>query len=665
MTKLSGTILVGERRPAGRSAGTALRNFSIFVLFAACAATTAVADPPSGTPPRQRRVFFGELHLHTALSLDAWSYGTKLLPDDAYRFGRGDTVMVPAVQVAKEEGGSPSGEVAARRAWPLDFMAVTDHSENLGTMLPLDDPQSAFAQSELGKTFKAHPSLAFSRKVEARRDGAVAPPELRDPEAMRQAWDRVIKAANDHYSPGKFTTFIAYEWSSLPNGRNLHRNVIFNADHAPPPFTADQSQRAEDLWTYLEGVRAQGIDVIAIPHNGNASGGLMYDWNDSDGKPIDEAYAQRRAMNEPLTEIVQIKGQSDTVPALSPNDEFADFEIFDHLLGSPTNRSAPPGSYVRDAFGRGLVIQAKVGANPFKYGVVGGSDIHNGLSASSEEASAGGQFGIDPNTMLPQGDEAKRVLGLLPPVNADTGAEIPNATDAQRRIIVERSSAGLTGVWAEENNRDSIFAALKRKETFATSGTRIRVRMFAAWKIPPRILKENDWVAQAYAQGVPMGGDLPARPRDAAAPTFLVQAARDPDGANLDRIQIIKIWLDGAHYQEQVFDIAVSGHRGVDPRSHRATPVGSTVDLSSGRYTNTIGAPVLTALWRDPQFDAAKPAVYYARVLEIPTPRWSTLLAIKNHLPLSPYVPATIQERAWSSPIWYVAPRSASQDSHN
>jgi hypothetical protein len=621
-------------------------------VLTACLAGTAGADP-SVTAPGDRRVFFGELHLHTALSLDAWSYGTKLLPEDAYRFGRGDTVMVPAVQVAKEEGGSPAGEIAARRAWPLDFMAVTDHSENLGTLLSLDDPRSAFANSELGKTFKEHPNRAFSREVEARRGGEGAPPELHDPAAMRQGWDMVIKAANDNYQPGKFTTFIAYEWSSLPNGRNLHRNVIFNADHAPPPFTADQSQRAEDLWAYLEGVRARGIDVIAIPHNGNASGGLMYDWNDSDGKPIDEAYAQRRAMNEPLTEIVQIKGQSDTVPSLSPNDEFADFEIFDHLLGSPSTKSAPAGSYVRDAFGRGLAIQAKVGANPYKYGVVGGSDIHNGLSASSEDASAGGQFGIDPNTMLPQGDEAKRALGELPPLNVDTGAEMTNASEAQRRMLVERSSAGLTGVWAEENTRDAIFAALKRKETFATSGTRIRVRMFAAWQLPSHILARKDWIAQAYARGVPMGADMPERPSAAIAPTFLLQAARDPEGANLDRIQIIKIWLDGSRYQERVFDIAVSGNRKIDPRTHRTTPVGTSVDLATGSYTNTIGAPVLTAVWRDPEFDIAKPAVYYARVLEIPTPRWSTLLAVKNHLPLSTYVPATIQERAWSSPIWY------------
>jgi hypothetical protein len=251
-------------------------------------------------------------------------------------------------------------------------------------------------------------------------------------------------------------------------------------------------------------------------------------------------------MNEPLTEIVQIKGQSDTVPALSPNDEFADFEIFDHLLASPLAKSPAPGSYVRDAFGRGLVIQAQVGANPFKYGVAGGADIHNALSASREDASAGGQFGIDPNTMLPGGDTAKRALGLLPPVDPETGAEVKDTSDPQRRLIVERSSAGLTGVWAEQNTRDSIFAALRRKETFATSGSRIRVRMFGGWTYQAATVKGPDWVKQAYTQGVPMGGDLPARPQGARAPSFILQASRDPDGANLDRIQIIKIWLEGS-----------------------------------------------------------------------------------------------------------------------
>lgn len=594
------------------------RISSIMLGMAAVIATQSVAaqtsDTASPVAPDQRRVFFGDLHLHTALSIDAWGYGTRLLPADAYRFGRGETIMIPAAQVAREQGIEGEKEVPARRAWPLDFMAVTDHAESIGTLLPLDDPDSEFSRSDAGKKILANPMVAMRMKVEASAGHGSLPPQMKDATVIRHAWDLIVKAANDHYQPGKFTTFIGYEWSALLDGKNLHRNVIFNADHAPLPFAADESHRPEDLWTYLESARNQGIDVIAIPHNGNASGGLMYDWNTSDGKPIDAAYAQRRAMNEPLTEIVQIKGQSDTLPILSPNDEFANFEVFDRLLGPAAVKGTPPGSYIRDAFGRGLVIQSRTGANPFKYGVVGGTDIHNGLSTSDENASAGGQFGIDPNTMVPRGELAKKSLGM------------PTDPPPTRRTeIVERSSGGLTGVWAEENTRDSIFAALKRKETFATSGPRMRVRMFGGWNFKADLLKSKAWVKQVYAQGVPMGADLPRPPAGTRVPQLVLQASKDPDGANLDRIQIIKVWLDGTQYRERVFDAVAS------PR----------------------GAEVLTGLWRDPQFDPKQPAVYYARVLQIPTARWSTLLARKNDLPVPGDVAATIQERAWSSPIWF------------
>jgi Protein of unknown function (DUF3604) len=619
------------------------------------ARTCCAADPATPShPPGERRAFFGELHLHTAISLDAWTYGTKLMPDDAYRFGRGETIRVPAAQVAKQQGIASEHDVPAKRAWALDFMAVTDHSESMGTLLPLDDPNSSFSKSELGKQILAKPSEAQRISGYHSIGRGSLPPELNDAHAMRQAWDVEVKAANDNYQPGRFTTFIAYEWSAIPNIKNLHRNVIFNGNHAPLPFSSDQSNRPEDLWKYLESVRAQGMDVLAIPHNANASGGLMFDWNDSDGKPIDEAYAQRRALNEPLTEIVQIKGQSETVPTLSPNDEFANFEIYDHVLGTSLIKSPAPGSYVRDALGRGLIIQSKVGANPFKYGLVGASDIHNGLSTSAEDSFAGGHGGgVDPKTMLPQNDTARRMLGLQPPPEGPTGAEASKAAEAQHRDNVELGSGGLTGVWAEENTRESIFAALKRKETFATSGSRIRLRLFGGWGFEAKLLSEREWPAIAYSQGVSMGADLPVRPAHTSSPTFVLQAAKDPDGANLDRIQVIKVWLEGSVYQEKIYDVAVSGGRKIDPRTGRAPPVGNTVDLRSATYENSIGAPILSVVWRDPQFDPAKPAVYYARVLEIPTPRWSTLLAVKNHLPLSPYVQPIIQERAWSSPIWY------------
>jgi len=631
---------------------------SSFFLAGMGAALGQEASTPSGqayksnVPPSQRRVFFGELHMHTAMSFDAWGFGTKILPDTAYKFARGETVTVPASQLGLEQGIKSEGDVKATRAWPLDFMAVTDHSEAMGVLNQFDDPNNPLAKTPMGEQIIKNPKMSFYMVAKNDRSAAV-PQNLNAPQAMKNAWDLEVKAANENYEPGKFTTFIGYEWSSMAQGKyNLHRNVIFNSDHAPMPFSSADSDKPEDLWSYLEKTRAGGIDVIAIPHNGNVSGGLMYDWNDSNGRPISEEYAQRRAMNEPLTEIVQNKGQSDTVPELSPNDEFANFEIFDHLLTWPNVKSNANGGYIRQAYGRGLVIQSSVGANPYKYGVVGGADIHNGLETTDENAMASGPWGIDPKTMLPRGEAAKRDLDIVKtPALLDMDAVVNHAPKTMERNL-EFGSSGLTGVWAEANTRNSIFAALKRKETFATSGTRMRIRMFGGWAYDPAMMKSGDWVAKAYAQGVPMGSDMPARPQNSNAPKIIVQASKDPDGANLDRIQIIKIWLDGKNYKEKIFDVALSGHRKDDATGH-APAVGNTVDLKTGKYSNAIGAATLSVVWSDPEFDAKTPAVYYARALEIPTPRWSTLLAIKNKLPISKEAPATIQERGWSSPIWY------------
>jgi hypothetical protein len=526
----------------------------------------------------------------------------------------------------------------------------------MGVMNQLDHPPNAFSMSAIGQEIIKNPASAFYILKNA-VDRHTPLPQMNARPAMRSAWDLEMQAANANYAPGRFTSFIAYEWSSMNQGKyNLHRNVIFAGDKAPLPFTSADSPRPEDLWSYLERNRAEGVQALAIPHNGNVSGGLMYDWNNSDGRPIDEQYAQRRAVNEPLTEIVQNKGQSDTIPELSPSDEFARFEIFDHLLTHPEETSKPHGSYIREAFGRGLVIQQRVGANPYKMGLVGGSDIHNGLSASDENAMAGGPFGIDPNTMLPDVETAKHRLNILPtPALIDEAAEAAGRPHMNEDATIF-SSAGLTGVWAEHNTRESIFAALKRRETFATSGPRIRVRAFGGWGFDPALLRRSDWVGKAYAEGAPMGGDLPARTAAARAPSFVVQAMKAPESANLDRIQVIKVWLDGQDYREKVFDVALSGGRRVDPRTGRAPPVGNTVDLKTGRYANSIGAPLLQTVWRDPEFDPSRPAVYYVRALEIPTPRWSTLLAIKRRLPLPPNRDATIQERAWGSPIWYTPP---------
>ncbi|MGH6909001.1 MAG: DUF3604 domain-containing protein, partial [Phenylobacterium sp.] len=378
------------------------------LIVAGCTAQADPAVKPAGPAKAdraaavagQRHAYFGELHLHTSYSFDAWGLmATKTTPDDAYRFGKG-------------EGVTYDGKVI-HRAWPLDFMAVTDHSENMGLLNALDDPNSDLSKSEIGQTIRKDTSKSFYMLREANAQGRTIP-GLDPAAAAKTAWAKEVAAANANYQPGKFTTFIAYEWSQMNEGKfNLHRNVFFSGDKAPLPWTSVDSPRPEDLWTYLEKNRAQGVEALAIPHNGNASNGLMYDWNMSDGRPIDQAYAERRARNEPLTEVIQNKGQSETLPELSPNDEFANFEIYDVLITQRDTKGKVNGSYIRQAFGRGLVIQKKVGTNPYKYGLVGASDWHNGISTSDENATAGTPGGIDPNVNLPDGDAAPKLLGII------------------------------------------------------------------------------------------------------------------------------------------------------------------------------------------------------------------------------------------------------------
>ncbi len=594
----------------------------------------AVPVEPTFTPnPELRQALFGELHLHTSFSYDAWGFGQgKLGPDDAYRFASGQAVTLLGREV--------------RRDRPLDFMAVTDHSEFMGVLNQLDDPANPLSTTTSAAALRANPFKTFLSLYYHMHKGTPLP-ELNIPQAMRDAWARQVAAANAHYVPGKFTTFIGYEWTSMPGGvANLHRNVIFSGAHAPPPFTSNDSERPEDLWSYLENVRKTGLDVLAIPHNGNASGGLMYDWVDSDRHPISESYAQRRAANEPLSEIYQVKGASESHPSLSPNDEFASFEKWDKFLVNP-RPSNPNGSYARDAFGRGLVIQRRVGANPYKFGVVAASDVHNALSASSENASSGHDT-FDPKSNPPARDGVEKLFRHGKAFDFMAERETEESESGTRL-----GSAGLTGVWAEQNTRSAIFASLRRRETFGTSGTRLRLRFFGGWNFAPALLRRPDWAKRAYADGVPMGSDLARAPNPHAAPRFLLWAVKDPNDANLDRIQVVKIWLEGSSYREKIFDVAWSGKRRIDPLTGKLPSVGTTVDLEFASYTNAIGTASLQAVWRDPEFDAAMPAVYYARVLQIPTPRWTTYLAVKYNLPLPADSPATIQERAWSSPIWY------------
>lgn len=588
--------------------------------------------PASAVPVHpEREAYYGDLHLHTSYSFDAYMlFGATVDPDEAYRFAKGENVPF-------------QGQTIHRSTPPLDFMAVTDHSENIGVFNTLDDPNSALSQSDIGKRVRAEGIKSFWDIVKLQTSGKGLPGVDTKPVAS-SAWEREKAAANRNYEPGKFTTFIAYEWTAMPDGQNLHRNVIFRSNDAPNPFTSIDSHKPEDLWTFLTNIRKQGYEALAIPHNSNASNGLMFDWVDSEGRPIDQAYAENRAANEPLVEISQNKGSSETHPALSPNDEFSNFEFYDHLLISP-QKSKPEGSYVRDALGRGLEIATRTnGVNPYKLGFVGASDFHNGLSDSAESAYVGTFGAVDPTKELPDTAAfAQRFKDL-------------NETNPASKLsfnLNENGSGNLTGVWAEQNTRESLYDALRRRETFATSGTRLKFRLFGGWEFSRSTLKASDWIKDAYAKGVPMGGDLPARPASAKAPSFLVWGVKDPDGANLDRLQIVKIWLDNGKHVEKVFDVVLSNDRKVDPKTGKAPAVGSTVDLTTATYKNTIGATTLQTVWRDPQFDPKVPAAYYLRVLEIPTPRWTTILAVKRGAALPTDVPATIQERGWSSPIWY------------
>jgi hypothetical protein len=615
--------------------GILMQSFMLRISFLAVVVLGTAGTFVARADPADRQAYYGDLHLHTSYSFDAYVlFGAQVDPDAAYRFARGESVNFL--------GGT------AKRGEPLDFLAVTDHSENIGVFNSLDDPSSDFSKSEAGKAFKANPAKAF---FDAISSGKLASGKLledvKDAKVLSQsAWAREVEAANRNYRPGVFTTFIAYEWTSMPDGQNLHRNVIFRGDKAPNPFTSVDSPKPEDLWAWLDKIRKEGYEALAIPHNSNASNGLMFDWNDSNGRPIDQAYAEQRASDEPLVEIAQNKGASETHPILSPNDEFSNFEFYDHLLISQ-KKSKPEGSYVRDALGRGLEIAQRAGgANPYKFGVVGASDFHNGLSTSSEEAYVGTIGGVDPTRPLP-----------------DVNDFFKNFGEARKSVaanVYENSSGNLTGVWAEENTRGAIYDAFRRKETFATSGTRLKPRFFGGWDYRNTNTKDADWVKRAYAKGVPMGGDLPAKPAGAAAPTFIAWGVKDPNGANLDRLQVVKIWLQDGKHVERIYNLALSGGRKVDPKTGKAPAVGDTVDLKTATYKNTIGATELSAVWRDPEFNPEVPAAYYLRVLEIPTPRWSTIVSVKRGEALPPEVPATLQERAWSSPIWYVPERSVS-----
>ncbi|GIS76487.1 MAG: hypothetical protein CM1200mP12_22060 [Gammaproteobacteria bacterium] len=599
-----------------------------------------------------RNVYFGDTHIHTTFSFYAYILGNMNTPDEAYRYAKG-------------EGMKNSFGIDMKIREPLDFYAVTDHGFWMGVVDEWADTTTELSKHPLAKPYhniNSPENLNFDtgiRRITLFRQNYGKFTQTRggywklfkawlandvslgsasfDYNAHREAWTEVAKAAQKHNDPGNFTTFIGYEWTSSflpPDGGAYHRNVLFNSSKAPKrPFTRVDSQNPEDLWTWMDTMREKGLDSLAIPHNPNQSNGQAFRLAYYDGRPLDQAYAEQRMRNEPLVEITQIKGTSETHPRLSPNDEWAGFEILNTRKGKTNFYSSPPGSYVREALMNGMALEREDRGNPFKLGFIGSSDNHNSSGSYEED----NYFGTTPVTGAPE-----------------TRASIPlNGLYGGMRTA-QFAASGLAGVWAEENTREAIFNALRRKETFGTSGNRIKLRFFGGFDLTSIDLSTEDLAKQAYGKGVPMGSDLMGR--GTKAPSFIVWAQSDSYGAPLQRIQIIKGWYDHSYKKEtreKIYDVACSDGLKVDPLTQRCPDNGAKVNLSNCSISNNKGATELKTVWTDPDFEPGVEAFYYVRVLENPTCRWTTWDAIRTGNEIRPGVDTIIQERAWSSPIWY------------
>jgi len=625
----------------GQSAGT--------VALAATSAQEPSKSTITATPPavvgggnfspnvgqtNPDRVFWGVAHIHTGYSFDAGMFGITLTPDDLFKAATGGEVVV-------------NNGTHFKLDRPLDWIAITDHAEYMGVAQQIREASPECLASPTCKgwyeAYKTSPAAGTKAAIAAVVGMGTGKAEFDASNLVASAWAHATAATEKWNRPGVFTTLHGFEWTSAPGGKNLHRTVIFrdNIDRVKQtvPYSLFDSENPADLWKYMDAyAQKTGGSVLAIPHNPNLSVGIMFTAETFEGKPMDRAYAEARASHEPLIEVTQVKGDSETHPFLSPTDEFADFERYwtvNFGQQAPDPDSVLAGSHVRSAYKLGLELEAKLGANPYQAGMIGGSDNHTGVISERED----NFFGEFANG-LPSPDRWKSPL-----LAKKDGTPLVQ--------VWQEQAAGLGGVWARENTREAIWDALKRKEVYATTGDRPIVRVFAGWDFAPMDLERSDFAANGYAHGVPMGGNLTKAPAG-KRPVFMVHATRDPIGPNLDRIQIVKGWVgkDGKA-QERIFDVAVSGGRKIGPDGRCKTSVGSTVDVANATYSNSIGATTLSAYWKDPAFDGTQHAFYYVRVIQIPSPRWTAYDQRRFGIKMAENVPMTVTDRAYTSPIWY------------
>ncbi len=602
------------------------------------AATTKAEQPKKeATAKYAQNVYFGDTHLHTNNSFDAGAFGNTLSPDDAYKYARGEKITA-------------SMGLETKLVKPLDFLVVSDHSDNMGMIPDLYAGEEKLLANPMGK--ELYEGLMAGRNHEVAvtliknfSQGTLPDVLNYDPQSQgyKEAWNEIIDSAEKYNDPGKFTAFIGYEWTSLVKGANMHRVVIYRDGEEKGrqmvPYTTTPpygSTNPRELWKWMQTYedRTKG-DILAIAHNGNLSNGIMFPLDAQyDGTKLDKEYVESRDRWEPLYEITQMKGDGETHPVLSPNDEFADFESWDvgNLdLSELKTDEMLPGEYGREALKRGLAIEKKLGTNPYKFGLIGSTDSHTSLATTEADNFFGKMSTMEPGKAR---TNKPLVSGL-------------GETIHYRQTI----NSGLAAVWATENTRQGIFDAMERKETYATTGQRIQVRFFAGWNFNESDLNSDNFVQLGYEKGVPMGGDLPSKAGE--APQFMVVGMKDPDAANLDRLQVVKGWLDSeGKTHERIFDVACSDNRQIVERRCDKV-VGNTVDVKTATYTNDIGADSLKALWIDPEFDASQNAFYYVRVLAIPTPRWTTYDAVRYNIAIPDDVPTSIQDRAYTAPVWY------------